>query len=136
VVTLTVVDSDGQTATTTKQFSVGPPPLRGHLSIVRRQGVAAIRRHGLLVSLSANQGGKATFKIIARLAPGRAGGGAKSMTLLRGRRASVFSGRHRVTLKLKAGTSRTLGRAMSLVVRATVVDTFGQHLTLSATLRL
>jgi PKD repeat protein len=142
-VTLIVVDSDGQSATTIERVTIvprppgKPPPLTGRLSM-RHQRVAAIRKHGLVVTLSTNQGRQATFRIIARIKPSRAGRKQTSLTLLRGRTLTVASGTHRLVLKLSKASARALAskHVTSLTVTVVVVDAFGQKLTRSASFRL
>jgi PKD repeat protein len=137
-VTLIVVDGDGQSAMIIEHVTVRAPPLRGHLSILRGQRVGAIRRHGVVLALSINLGGKVTFHIGARINRGASGGRQRGVTLLRARTVRVTPGRHRLALRLNPGAVRVLGAGAwsSLGARVTVVGAFGQRLLLSATLRL
>jgi PKD repeat protein len=140
-VTLVVIDSDGQSATTIGHVTVTSPPppppkLSGHLAIRGHPGVKAIQKHGLGLTLSISEAGRATFTVTARILPRRAHK-ARTVTLVRGRTMTVASGRHGITLKLSRLASRALGagRAQSVSVKVTVVDAFGQKLTLSASRR-
>jgi PKD repeat protein len=137
-VTLLVFDSDGQSTTAVEHVTVTAPRLQGQLTILGGQGVGSIRRHGLMVSLSSTQSGKATFSITARINKTEPSGKPKRVTLLRGRTLTVASGRRRLTLNLSAVASRAMvrGHVAGLVVQVTVLDIFGQRLTLSASLRL
>jgi PKD repeat protein len=138
-VTLIVLDDDGQSAMVIEHVTVRAPPLRGHLSILRGQHVGAIRRHGLVLALSINLGGRVTFHVGARIRSGASGGKQRGLTLLRARTVRVTAGRHRVALRLNPGAVRALGAGSggsSLGARVTVVGAFGQRLLLSATLRL
>ncbi len=135
--TLIVVDSDGQSATTIERVTVKAPALRGRLAIVARQRVAGIRGRGLVVTLSTNQARRAIFSLAARIS-GRSRRRPASLTLLRGRTFNVGAGSHRITLKLSRAAARTLSaqHVASLAVTVKLVDAFGQTLTLSASLRL
>ena len=136
-VTLIVVDSDGQSATTIERVTVKAPALRGRLAIVARQRLAGIRGRGLVVTLSTNQARRAIFSLAARIS-GRSRRRPASLTLLRGRTFNVGAGSHRITLKLSRAAARTLSaqHVASLAVTVKLVDAFGQTLTLSASLRL
>src|SRR5207248_1337724 len=98
-VTLIVVDSDGQTATSIEHITVSPRQLSAHVSIPRGQGVAAIRKHGLVLSVFTSQRASAAVSIRARFRPTRAGVKTTSRTLLRGRVVALSRGRHRLVLK-------------------------------------
>ena len=132
-VTLIVVDGDGQSATTLEHVLVRPPPLRGHLAIRGHPSISAIRKHGLALTLSSTETGRATFNLTARIPPKRRGGKATIVTLVRGRIIAVGSGSHGVTLRLSRAASRALGGARSVSVKVTVTDSFAQKLTLFAT---
>jgi PKD repeat protein len=139
-VTLTVGDNFGETAATTRTITVGPPPLRGHLSIPKRQSLLGVLEHGLVITLAVNESGKASFEITTPIKPRRKARSlpATSLTLSQVAGRAVSAGTDRVELKLIGTRARKLRayRMLLLTVLVTLTDDYGQQLTLSTSVTL
>jgi PKD repeat protein len=135
-VTLTVTDSDGQVGTSSANIVANPPPLAGQLSIPGGQKLSGIRKGGLKVSLTTNQGMTATFNVTATIKPAKKGQKSSVITLLSNKKLTVRPGTNQLKLKLNARQLARLprNRTIMLTVSDTVTDAFAQTLTLSAKL--
>jgi PKD repeat protein len=127
-VTLTVTDSDGQVGTTSASIVANPARLTAQLSMPGGQKLSGIRKGGLKVTLTTNQGVKATFKVTATIKPAKRGQKSTVVTLLSNKTLTVKSGTNRLVLKLNARQLNRLPSQRSIVftVTATVTDAFSQ----------
>ncbi len=137
-VTLTVLDSDGQAATSIANIVVNPPALTAKLAIPGRQKLTGIRNSGLNGTLSTNEGTKATFKVTATIKPAKKGQKQSTVTLLTSKTLNLKPGTNKLKLKLDKKQLDKLpkGRSIVLTVTTTVSDAFSQRLTPSAKLAL
>jgi PKD repeat protein len=137
-VTLTVTDSDGQVGTTSASIIANPPRLTAQLSASKGQKLSAVRKGGLKVTLTTNQGTRATFKVTAVIMPAKKGQKPTVVTLLSNKTLTVKSGTNKLALKLNPKQLNKLLSRRSIVfsVTATVSDAFSQRLTTSAKLTL
>jgi hypothetical protein len=135
-VTLTVIDNGGELATASQAVTVKPKPLSVRLSIPRGQTLGAALAHGLVLIVSSNQAAGAAFRLTTRV---RRGGRWRALTLLVTTPRRLGAGRHRIRLRLPAAAARGLRaeRAVTVYVRVSLTDAFGQRRTVTgrATLR-
>jgi PKD repeat protein len=137
-VTLTVTDSDGQVGTSSASIVANPPRLTGQLSMPGGQKLSGIRKGGLKVTLTTNQGLKATFKVTATIKPAKKGQNSSVVTLLSNKNLTLKPGTNKLVLKLNAKQLNKLPskRSIVLTVTATVTDAFSQRATPSAKLNV
>jgi PKD repeat protein len=137
-VTLTVTDSDGQVGTSSASIVANPPRLTGQLSMPGGQKLSGIRKGGLKVTLTTNQGLKATFKVTATIKPAKKGQKSSVVTLLSNKNLTLKPGTNKLVLKLNAKqlTELPSKRSIVLTVTATVTDAFSQRATPSAKLNV
>jgi PKD repeat protein len=137
-VTLTVTDGDGQVGTTSASIIAIPPRLTAQLSVPKGQKLSAVRKGGLKVTLTTNQGMTTTVKVTAMIMPAKKGQKSTVVTLLSNKTLTVKPGTNKLALKLNPKQLNRLPSRRSIVftVTATVSDAFSQRLTPAATLAL
>jgi PKD repeat protein len=127
-VMLVAHDGAGQTAAFSRTLTISKPPLTGRLAAGKTQRRAAVRKHGIALSITVSEPVSASIQI---LMPTTRNGRPATMRLVRASRR-LTAGVDRTTVKLSAAAMRGLpstGR-VRLIVRVVLSDPFGQRLPL------